>query len=471
MNGVRKPRRNGLSYSSMLRQRETSYYGRTRKNSCEIQRRKTYFKEGKLVAVSMSGKNLFRNTSWVFISSLVASGFTFLTHIFLARNLTIASYGAVNVLMESLSTVIMLADMGTTVALINLLVKYKKNSQHEEAAFLVKAIAVLKLLIGSLSSFIVLGYLIFAGRVAVGLWLLVTLFGCACLEALYQNWLALFQCREEHFKLAIYRVVLPALRLIAVALLALTGTITLYNALLLYSLSVIVTLGVMYFRSANRGRLVRGFLETTYQSTVVLDIKDVARWTSLSSLMVVLVMKMDIFLLVSLSNSTEIGVFSTAQKYAAIGTVISSALSVVLMPRAAHVTDKASLNEYVRSALQTAMLFAAPVLVLAALANHLLVHFFGQQYHSSVVVAQWLTVSFALGLLVNPLSYVFYNLGYAKYLTYMNVSQFVLAFATSFMMVPTLGALGSSMSNFVTRVFGAAFILLVFVFKIKRRLV
>jgi len=419
----------------------------------------------------ISGSNrLLRSTGLVFVSSIAASALTFLTHVFLARNLTVESYGIVNVLLESLSTVIMLGDMGTTVALINLYVKYRKSGNEERIAFLVKAIALIKLVIGLISSILIAGYLVYTKKLVVEYWLLVAGFGCACLEVLYQNLLALYQCREAHVQLAFYRVVLPAVRLSAIAILTVTGMLGLYSAIFLYSVAVIATLVGMVFSTMDWKSVWASFQNAFYYEQVISDIKSVTRWTSVSSLVVVLLMKMDIFFLLSLSTNTQLGIFSTAQKYAAVGTIISSALSVVLMPRAAHIENAQALRQYVRSSLQVSLLFAAPVLVLALAANYLLVNFFGQQYQQSVIIAQWLTFSFAIGLIVNPLSYVFYNLGCAKYLTYMNVAQFILAVCVNFALVPSQGALGPGISNLMTRIVGAAIILWVYFVKIAPRM-
>ena len=419
--------------------------------------------------VAWGGMGLFRNTGLVFVSSIVASALTFLTHVVLARNLSVENYGALNVLLESLSTVIMLGDMGTTVALINLYVKYKKNGRDDHIAFLVKAIALIKFAIGLVSSFVIVGYLLFTKKLQVEYWLLGIAFGCACFEVLYQNLLALYQCRETHTRLAFFRIMLPGVRLGAIALLTLTGTLDLYSATFLYGIAVLATLAPMFISSQKWPSAWSRFLVKDYNSDVISDIKSVVRWTSLSSFVVVLLMKMDIFFLLSLSSSTEVGIFSTAQKYAAVGSIISSALSVVLMPRAAHIENSDGLRKYVRSSFQVSLLFAVPVLALAFAADHLLIRFFGQQYQHAVVIAQWLTFSFAVGLVINPLSYIFYNLGCAKYLTYMNFTQLILAACVNFALVPTYGALGPGISNLITRILGALFILWVYFVKITPR--
>lgn len=418
----------------------------------------------------LSGSNrLLRSTGLVFVSSIAASAFTFLTHVFLARNLTVESYGVVNVLLESLSTVIMFGDMGTTVALINLYVRYKREGNEERVTFLAKTIALIKLAIGLISSAVIVAYLTLTKKLDVENWLIAVGFGCACFEVLYQYFLALYQCREAYLKLAFYRVVLPGFRLAGIAFLIITGSFSLYSAIFLYSIVVVVTLLLMFFGTKNRKDAWASFRTAFYCEQVLADIKSVTRWTSLSSLVVVLLMKMDIFFLLSLSNSTQVGIFSTAQKYAAVGTIISSALSAVLMPRAAHIENSQALRQYVRSSFQVSMLFAAPVFVLIFMAKYLLVQFFGQQYQQSIIIAQWLTFSFAIGLIINPLSYVFYNLGCAKYLTYMNVAQLVLAVCVDLALVPAYGALGPGIANLVTRVLGAAFILWVYFVKITPR--
>ena len=104
-------------------------------------------------------KKLTGDTGLAILSSILASGINFLIHIILARNLSIEDYGSINLTLEVISSVILMADMGTTVALINLYIKYRASEAHDKALFLLQATAIIKISIAATASTIAATYL------------------------------------------------------------------------------------------------------------------------------------------------------------------------------------------------------------------------------------------------------------------------------------------------------------------------
>lgn len=413
---------------------------------------------------------IYSSAGWAFLSSVTASALTFLLHIFLARSLSVSSYGSVAVVLEFLAVVIMLADMGLTVALINLYVRYTKANRDADAEFLVKAITVLKLSMAIVASGGIAIYSSQTEGLELEFWILIFAFFCAYVEVAYQNILVLLQSRELFKQLALYRVALPILRVVGIFWLLKTGHMSKTSAILLYAASSVVAFSLMFI-TADRTivGLKKTFWSRNWHPEVIKDLKEFVRWTSLASVVVVFTMKMDTFLLLSLTSSTEVGLYSAAQRLAGLGTVVSSALSVVLMPRAAHINTQAELNAYVRSALMISLLFAGPVVVAGCMAEQLMELIFGANYTGSADVAALLIASFVLGVIVNPLSYVFYNQGYARYLTYLNMAQFAVGLMISSLLIPNLGALGAGISSLTTAFLGFIFIIWNFYSRLRPR--
>ena len=364
----------------------------------------------------------------------------------------------------------MLADMGLTVALINLYVRYTSANRTADAEFLVKAITIAKLSMAILASAGIAVYASQAEKFDLDLWILVFALFCTSVEVAYQNVLALLQSRESFKQLALYRVALPALRVVGILWLLQTGSMSKTDAILCYALSSVVVFVLMYFTVDHTVTGLRQiFTSQKWRPEVIADLKEFVRWTSLASVIVVFTMKMDTFLLLSLSTNTEVGLYSAAQRLAGLGTVVSSALSIVLMPRAAHVKTRAEIDAYVRSAVRISLLFAGPVVVVGCASEQVIRLLFGAHYTASAGVAGLLIGAFVLGVIVNPLSYVFYNQGYARYLTYLNLAQFVVGLSISSILIPKLGALGAGISSLTTAALGFVFIIWIFYGRLRSR--
>lgn len=395
---------------------------------------------------------MFRKAGVILFSSLAASGLTFAAHVYLARLLGVEGYGTFNLLIESISTVVMLADVGLSVSFINTYLKYRDRAPVV-AGYLVRFVASIKLGLTLTASLALGSYWLLGARSGLGHGLLAFVFFTAGVEAFYQYALTILQCQERFVRLALFRALLPGVRLCAVVGLYLSGTLGLPMVAAVHGLAAIAVLALMALTGGRR-RAPEPTPDVGERQTARAELLGLTRWTFVASLSVILASKLDIFLLGVLSTPQQLGLYSGAQKYAMAAPVISAAMSTVFMPRAAQVRDLSGLRRYLRDTLGTTLLFAAPLVVAAASAGFFLVLLLGGQFEGSVVAAQWLLSAFSLGVVVNPLSYTFYNVGAARFLTLMNVAQLALGLVLDLALIPTLGARGAAMTTFVTQAFG-----------------
>lgn len=403
-------------------------------------------------------KSVTGDAALIFISSLLASAFTFSLHMLMAKKLDVHSYGVVNVLLESGSLVVMMADMGLTVAFINLYARYKRECRLNDIAILDSIVALLRIVIGGISAILVVIYFAKSREYHQAVYLSVVVSLCACIEALNQHYFSYLQCVQQHKKLAMLRIGLPLLRLSLIGAFAFINVLSVKMAVIVYGLSAVV-----FYLATRPNFITYKNIRLTACRVVLKDIISVATWTSSSSIIVILIMKLDIFLLATFASPAEIAIYAVAQKYASVATIVSSALATVLMPKAASIENKDQLKKYLKSSMRISVLFAIPIIVLGVGADLFLPILFGAHYDKAAVISMLLIFSYLFGVFVNPLSYVFYNLGLSKMLTRVNFIQLVIAILVGALYVHTYGAIAVAISNIVTRMLGAALIACIFI--------
>lgn len=378
----------------------------------------------------------------------------------MARNLDVHSYVVVNVLLESGSLVVMMADMGLTVAFINLYARYKREGRQDHIVMLDSIVALLRIVIGGVSAILVVIYFVKSREYHQAVYLAVVVSLCACIEALNQHYFSYLQCVQQHKKLAMLRIGLPLLRLILIGAVAFINTLSVKIVIIFYSFSAVI-----FYLATRPNFSINKSISFPICRIVFQDIVSVATWTSSSSIIVILTMKLDIFLLATLASPVETAIYAVAQKYASVATIVSSALSTVLMPKAASIENKDQLKKYSKSSISISAFFAVPVIALGVGAELFLPILFGAYYDKAAVVSMLLIFSYLFGVFVNPLSYVFHNMGLSKMLTRVNFIQLMIAILMGALYVPTYGAIAVAISNIVTKMLGAGLIAFIFIKK------
>lgn len=394
------------------------------------------------------------DAGFVLLSSLVASGLAFLSQMLVARSLGVAGFGAYTVLFELAATVVALSDSGLAVAFVNLHVRAART-EPGDAAYLLGIALRLKLALTAAALAVVgtsASWLPAASEVA-GATMAVLAIG-AIAESLYQFGLSVSQAAGRPRRLARDRIVLPALRFAIVTVLYGSALLSLRNALLANAVAAIAAGAWLSMRAlathatpqppSERRRELRRELRTMMRSTM------------LASLCVIGITRLQIFLVDMLASPTDVGRFAAAQRYAMVASVVTSALSATLMPRAAAVSSPAEFERYRSEARRLAVAFGFPVVALAVCAGWLLPRLLGPGFEDAVPAARLMLCGYALALLASPASYAFYNLGAASVLARMNLVQLPMMGIATFALVPPLGAFGAACASFIVHVTGVA---------------
>jgi O-antigen/teichoic acid export membrane protein len=179
-----------------------------------------------------------------------------------------------------------------------------------------------------------------------------------------------------------------------------------------------------------------------------------AHYMLLSSIVVVLITKADVWLMGYFLNSKSIGIYNAGMRFTVPLAALLSAMNTALWPRASgliRIEDKLSL---LRRTSYRCVPVALAGLVYGLAAPLLAPVLFGPRYTSSVMLGQLLCVRYVIAILTCPVGVVCYALGFVRIYWIINLVQLVAVVATNVMLLPRLGPAASAIALIVNDTLG-----------------
>lgn len=183
-------------------------------------------------------------------------------------------------------------------------------------------------------------------------------------------------------------------------------------------------------------------------------------WVFLSSLAVMVIMRLDIMMLQKMSSSLEVGYYSVAMNLAMIFPLITASLVTTLLPKMDDFLKTHTVKEYVQRVLSKTKYVLAILIVMELLSPFVIKLLFGEQYIESISVFQILLVAFTFGVIINPISLVMYSINKAYLLTIMNWIQLPLNYFGNLILIPIWQADGAAMMFSSINLLGFLFIII-----------
>jgi O-antigen/teichoic acid export membrane protein len=191
---------------------------------------------------------------------------------------------------------------------------------------------------------------------------------------------------------------------------------------------------------------------------VLRELYDFTRWVTISSMATMIIMRIDIFMLEAMSTSGQVGYYASANQLAYLFPLITGSITTVLLPRVSRLEGGEPLRGYVRRVLQFSPVVLLVLTPLVLVAPFLIPFLMGSEYVPSVPIFRILILGFAISVIVNPISLIFYNRERADLLAWLNLVQLVLHILLNIWLIPIYGAVGAALGTLAVRVLGGGYI-------------
>ncbi len=178
------------------------------------------------------------------------------------------------------------------------------------------------------------------------------------------------------------------------------------------------------------------------------------KWVWLSSLSVMVISRIDIFMMARYTTPAETGIFSSAYRLSFFFSAVTSSVIAVLLPKVATYRTPKEFRDDIRRTTRMTIPLAAALLITIFFAGPVFLLLFGRGYQQGFPVFQVMVIGFIIGIVHHPIAVVLYAMDKAYIITALNFVQLLINYFGDLWAVPRWGGLGAAWVSCAMRLFG-----------------
>ncbi len=179
------------------------------------------------------------------------------------------------------------------------------------------------------------------------------------------------------------------------------------------------------------------------------------RFQMLASLIVMIALQADVWLMGYFLDESKIGVYSVATKFTLPLAIALSALNTALWPRASSMTCQHQLMRLLKKTFGISVLLALAMSVYSVFVPFLAPMIFGAEYEQSCLLGQVLCLRYCLATLTWPVSVIGYSYGFVRIYWLIHFVQTVVAITIMWSLLPIYGSMGAAIALVSMEIVGA----------------
>jgi len=241
-----------------------------------------------------------------------------------------------------------------------------------------------------------------------------------------------FQSKRRFLPSAIFIVLSNLLRVLLVVVFALTNTLTLFSAVLSFSLSPLLVFFVTLPFNKVRLSFDHEWKKLFFQ------IIPFSGWMGVTKTAGAISGRIDTLLLIQLLGAYEVGIYSASRQLAQGIPIFIGSFATVLAPRFASL-EGVKLNRYYKKTIMLSILISTGVFI-AAFAAPIVTILFGKDYASSVPIFRWLLIGFIpLTLSIPPVNLIIYAHHKPKIISTLTLIELPIIILGNILLIPVIG--------------------------------
>jgi len=166
----------------------------------------------------------------------------------------------------------------------------------------------------------------------------------------------------------------------------------------------------------------------------------------LSSVIVMLSLKADVWLMGYYLDARRLGVYSAATRFTLPLVVVLNALNVTLWPRVSHLAQPRDIRRLMRKMLKISLVVALPGVIYSFVIPQVAPLLFGTAYAQSVLPAQLLCLGYCVAILICPMGVIGYSLGLVRVNWLVNLVQLAVVVCVLVLLLPRVGVVGAALA-------------------------
>jgi len=391
---------------------------------------------------------LFKNVSLLFVGNIFSRGLNLISYIILAKALTTEDYGTLTVILSVITTMGDLINSGLTASTMRFTSQFAGKNNKEKISRLLATISINTVL---LTIAFVGVSVIFSGTLShyflngnYETLLIVAAFGLFT-TFIFSNLYSMLQGLEDFSGMILITTIFGLERLIAIFTLSTTNNLSIQNGVYLFVVTPLIAIIVALSRLRMKHKLSLNFFNN-YDFAIFKETLGFGKWMSAWSVVSIIQSRLDIYLLSSLTTSTQVSYYDIAQKFSSIVGMGLSAYANVINPQIAKLTKKMLIINEVKKSLKVTLLMSTMLIAGIFILPPVIQLIFGDKYSDALTPLRIMLGGLFFYMLTFPYNSAMYALGKSRAFFYTVTIQLIGNLIASYILLPRLGAIGASFS-------------------------
>ncbi len=390
----------------------------------------------------------------VLSGNIVAQGIGFLTIIIMSRDLGPEQYGVFSLLLAIFTIAVQISDFGISTSYVKYLSENLSKAKEIFSTVIISKIVL---------SFIVILFLYFLSDY-ISLFFfktniyskLIQFISIAILfHSIYSVIVANYQTKQQFKYFAFMSISHNVLKLLSILFISFSFIQDEHLIYFMYAYSYSLVAILIFLAITNYKNI---FFNISFNFYHFIEIYKLGFWIFLSSLLVIFMMRLDLFMLQKLLDSKAVGLFSVVLTINNIYILILASLTATLLPKVSNYLNNNTVNTYLRKIFSFKRYILVFTVFIIITSPYLIKIIFGTEYIDSILPFQVLAVSYFFSFYASPISLVIISKNNAYLLSIMNLFQIIIMFVSNLILIPLIGLMGAAISLSLMRVFGFIYV-------------
>lgn len=385
-----------------------------------------------------------KNTYYIFLGNLSSMVFAFIFTVLLARILSFSDLGYFSALLSLLLLTSDVADIGIGSSLSRFLPPMSHDK--EQSLIFYKSAFILQLTVATVVSGLIFIFSLYINSLlfhSYNLTLLVQVISIGVFCSIMSNFfLYTLMARQKFIRASFYTAIGGLLRVLILLLLIMLSTYNLHRIVLAQVMSLTILAGFGIYMVGT------SFFSKKIRIKDLIRLISFAVYLGIARGLTAIAGKLDVLMLISLTNSTEAGIYSIASRVISLYPVLTGSFSTVIAPKIASVEYISEIKNFLFKVILATLGLICTIFVLIITAYPFMSILFGMDKGvPAVSVFQLLLVSmiFFVGSLP-AVSLAIYYLKKPFILTVNSVIQLMLVVGGNLIFIPKFGRFGAAYS-------------------------
>ena len=175
-----------------------------------------------------------------------------------------------------------------------------------------------------------------------------------------------------------------------------------------------------------------------------------ARFNLASTLIVLVILRLDVWLMGVFLESSDVGIYSIAMRFATPMSMLLTAIGGALWPRASAQLNLDDIRTLMRKTFRLSISLGLLSTIYAVFVPILAPLLFGEAFEGSTLLGQVLCLRFAIAIVILPVGVIGYSLGMVRIYWLVNLIQLIVVVAINISLLPILGPLAAALALLVS---------------------